>query len=288
MTLEIEHVEDSFALLRELPTASVDVIITDPPYNKHVQKNLISGTDMKRFVAGGGGGGIPRIELGFAPLKSWGFFADMVRVARRWVVVFSAVEDFGLIRHIVGGQRPEGAWVRGGIWYKPNSKGQLTGDRPATAYEGIALCHRPETKLRWNGRGSYAYWQADSDEFPSEEAHYVQNGTRGEDDRHPNQKSLPHALELVAKFTERGETVFDPFCGSGRFGEACAALGRSYLGLDSDPVWVEKARLRVTAAAGYAIHDEACLRLCAAPNPWPAPVSRPARPSPRKTTARNP
>lgn len=280
MTYDIQHVEDSFALLRSLPTASVDVIYTDPPYSAHVQKNLISGTAVKQWIAGGACGGIPRIELPFAPLEDWGFVAEMVRVAKRWVVVYSALEDFGLIRHIVGGQRPAGAWVRGAIWYKPNSKGQLTGDRPAAAYEGVALLHRPEVKLQWNGRGSYAYWQADSDEFPSEEASYVCNGTRGEPERHPNQKPLKLCLEHVAKFSNRGETILDLFCGSGRIGEAAVALGRNYIGLDLPPGertggkdWVEIARARVEAATQYDLTDESCLRLCAAPNPWPAKPS---------------
>jgi DNA modification methylase len=77
-------------------------------------------------------------------------------------------------------------------------------------------------------------------------------------------------LELIAKFTNRGETVLDPFCGSGRIGEACVLLGRNYIGLDSDVEWVEKARVRLDpterhVGAGGGTTDEDCLALCRAP-----------------------
>jgi hypothetical protein len=145
-----------------------------------------------------------------------------------------------------------------------NSMGQLTGDRPAAAYEGIAVMHRPPKgplgrRKEWNGRGSWGVYFPDDDD-----SLFVTNGTRGEFGRHPNQKPLKLCLELVAKFTQRGELVLDPFAGSGRIGEACVLLGRDYLGLDNSEEWVEKARnrLKVTEAVDAPLKDEDCLRLC--------------------------
>lgn len=262
MTWQIVHVPDSFAFLSTLEDATVDVILTDPPYSAHVHANMSSGTAMKKQVDGGKGGGIPRVEMSFEALRQYEFVRDLPRVAKRWALSFCAVEDFGAYRDAVGAEQ----WVRGGVWFKPNAMGQLTGDRPAAAYEGIAIMHR-KTKKQWNGRGSFAYWSAELD---AELAHYQCNGTRGEKGRHPNQKPLNLCLELVAKFTNRGETVLDPFCGSGRIGEACVLLGRNYIGLDSDQEWVEKARARLAdvdrqLAEGWGLKDEECLALCRAP-----------------------
>lgn len=220
----IDLCQDSFAALRALPDRAVDVVITDPPYDSHCQSNQMSGTTLAK------------VDLPFAALTDRRFALDLVRVAKRWALSFCTVEDLGRYCDTLGGSRTAGgAWVRGGIWYKPNSMGQLTGDRPAAAYEGIAIMHRRDVKLRWNGRGSFAFWCA--------------AGTRGEKDRHPSQKPLALALELVAKFSEPGETILDPFCGSGRIGEACMLLGRQYVGLDSDPNWVARAQERVGEAA---------------------------------------
>jgi site-specific DNA-methyltransferase (adenine-specific) len=209
MTWQVLAVEDSFAELKDLHDGDVDVVLTDPPYNAHVQNNQISGTDVKH---NGGGIGVPHIELPFAPLAGYDFAKDLVRAAKRWAISFCAVEDFGEFKRAVGN-----SYVRGGIFYKPNAQGQMTGDRPAACYEGLAIMHREGAKV-WNGRGSYGLW--------------VCNGTRGEPDRHLNQKPLALCLKLVALFTNRGETVLDPFCGSGRIGEACVLLGRNYVGMD--------------------------------------------------------
>lgn len=249
MSFRVEYCEDSFAYLKKIPLGSCDVVLTDPPFNEHVQKNQISGTAMKAHVEGGSGG-IPHIELPFAPLAGYDWVPDIVRVARRWAISFCAVEDFGEFKRAA----PD-AYVRGGIWYKPNAQGQMTGDRPAACYEGLAILHGPSKKI-WNGRGSYGLWPC--------------NSTRGEKDRHPNQKPRDLLLKLLALFTMRGETVFDPYCGSGRIGEACVLLGRHYVGLneprDDDGIdWVVRARARLEAAASAEPWtDEAALKLCTA------------------------
>lgn len=257
----VRRVEDSFAEVAKYPDASVDVVLTDPPYSEHVQANMSSGTAMKKQVEGGKGGGIPRIQLAFEALSQYGFAKDFVRVAKRWAISFCAVEDFGAYRDNIGPKE----WIRGGIWLKPNAMGQLTGDRPAACYEGLAIMHR-EGKKQWNGRGSYGAWAADDDAFPSSESLFQMNGTRGEKGRHPNQKPLALCLELVAKFTNRGDTVLDPFAGSGRIGEACVLLGRRYIGLERDQLWVNNASDRLRAAEhAPPLKDEDCLRLCALP-----------------------
>lgn len=51
---------------------------------------------------------------------------------------------------------------------------------------------------------------------------------RGRNDErlHPTQKPLPLAESLIDLFTEAGETVLDPFGGSGTFAYAAAIAGR--------------------------------------------------------------
>lgn len=240
MTFVIEHVVNSYAKLDELLDNDVDVLITDPPYNSHVQDNLCSGSLV-------GTKSVPKYELPFAAMSN----SDMAtlathapRVAKRWSVIFCAVEEFGVYKEMA-----EDEYVRGCVWYKSNAMGQLTADRPATAFEGVTLLHSRETKKAWNGRGSYGIWRA--------------NGTRGKKGRHPNEKPLDLCLKLVALFSNRGETVFDPFCGSGAIGEACILLGRNYIGWDSSLEWTERARARLSAASGYpAYNEETALSLC--------------------------
>lgn len=235
----VKHVPDSFAFMRGLGDGEVDVILTDPPYPEEVQNNLCSGSRV-------GTKSVPKYELPFDPLsahqRAW--LGDALRVAKRWALSFCAVEDFGRLQDLYGK-----AYVRGCIWGKPNAMGQLTADRPATAYEGVVCLHRLDAKKRWNGRGSYGLWKC--------------NGTRGKKDRHPNEKPLDLCLKLVALFSDRGETVFDPFCGSGAVGEACVRLGRRYIGLDQDPTWIARATIRLQEASLMPpVTDEYALSLC--------------------------
>lgn len=215
MTYELYRVADSFALLRDAGDGEFTHVITDPPYDAHCQANQISGTTMKEHVASGGGG-IPHVALPFAALTDYQFTRDIVRVAQRWGIVFGTIEGMGAVESLLTRK----VYRRGAIYYRPNSMGQLTSDRPANACEAIAWLHR-DGACRWNDHGAFGF--------------YVCNSTRGKRDRHPNEKPLDLCLKLVAQATDRGDTVFDPFCGSAAIGEACLLLGRHYVGLDQHP-----------------------------------------------------
>ena len=244
MNYQLHRVPDSFDTLTRAPDSCFDVTITDPPYDEHTQANQISGTAMRKHVLGGSGA-VPRVELPFAPLTGYEFTKDLVRCSKRWAIVFCAVEAFGDLRRMHGTD----VYRRGAFWYKPNAQGQMSGDRPAIAGEGIACLHRAGRPV-WNGRGSYGFWPC--------------NGTRGEKGRHPNQKPLDLCLKLVALFSSRGEEIFDPFCGSGRIGEAALLLGRKYFGLDQAPEWIEKASARLASVAFGSVSDEQAMLLCTA------------------------
>lgn len=232
---ELTTVGDSFDALRYLSDGAADCVITDPPYSEFTQKNVTGGTEGTSRRPG------TRVDLGFDPLSDWGFAAELVRVSKSWAVSFTDLESLGKYKQAVGEKR----YVRSGIWYKTNSQGSLHADRPASACEGLAIMHSRRTKLEWNGRGSFGVW--------------IGPGTRGEPDRHPNQKPLGLCLKLVALFTRRGESVLDPFCGSGRIGEACLLLGRCYFGWDQSAKWVAKAQERLSAVSFGSMSDEEAL-----------------------------
>jgi site-specific DNA-methyltransferase (adenine-specific) len=97
-------------------------------------------------------------------------------------------------------------------------------------WEAVAILHR-EGKKRWNGGGHHAVW--------------VCNVELGE---HPTQKPLKLLLEWVAKFSDPGETILDPFMGSGTTGVACAQLGRRFIGIEKNANYFEVALRRITDA----------------------------------------
>lgn len=62
---------------------------------------------------------------------------------------------------------------------------------------------------------------------------------------HPTQKPVPSLKPLIEAFTEKGELVLDPFCGSGSTLLAAKILSRKYLGIEVTPEFAETARERV-------------------------------------------
>ena len=194
----------------------VDVVITDPPYAERTHRGARTLRDL----------GASPIEFPHLSLDEFlSFSRSAVEACRRWVVMTCDLEHAGKL------QEAGLPLVRVGAWVKPNGAPQFTGDRPGTGWEAVAILHR-SGKKRWNGGGSHAVWTV----------------PRVEGSRHPAEKPLPLLLEWVRLFSDLGETVFDPFMGSGTTGVACARLGRRFIGIEVDPSYFETACRRVEEA----------------------------------------
>lgn len=59
---------------------------------------------------------------------------------------------------------------------------------------------------------------------------------------HPYAKPLTLMEKLVLMYTNPGDLVYDPFCGSGTVGAACVKHGRKYVGCEIDRRFYEIAR----------------------------------------------
>lgn len=64
---------------------------------------------------------------------------------------------------------------------------------------------------------------------------------------HPTEKPVLLMKHYVMNSTQPGETVIDPFCGSGTTGVAAIRAGRKFVGIERDPRWFEVARQRMEA-----------------------------------------
>jgi site-specific DNA-methyltransferase (adenine-specific) len=51
---------------------------------------------------------------------------------------------------------------------------------------------------------------------------------------HPTEKPIRLAERIIALISDPGDTIYDPFMGSGAFGEACLNTGRKYIGSEID------------------------------------------------------
>ena len=77
---------------------------------------------------------------------------------------------------------------------------------------------------------------------------------------HPTQKPLSLMTWVILNYTEPGDTVLDPFCGSGTTGVACIQTGRNFIGIDRGAHWIDVTRRRIEQAqAQLSLFSEAQL-----------------------------
>ena len=65
---------------------------------------------------------------------------------------------------------------------------------------------------------------------------------------HPCPKPIGQVVWMVNRVSMAGETILDPFMGSGTTGVACAQLGRKFIGIEIEPKYFDIACKRIEAA----------------------------------------
>lgn len=223
--------------LPTLADGSVDVTITDPPYDAHTHESVMrgarSGWGNKTAIARMN----PVTFSAMTPKLARTVLIETGRITRRWVLIFSSAE----LAHVwmYGMPRAGIEYVRTGFWHKANGAPQFTGDRPAVGCEVIVIGHRMRDrgKLRWNGGGRQAFWDVP--------IAIDRGGTATEPRVHPTQKPLALMRQLVELFSDPGELVCDPFSGSGTTGVAAMQAGRRFVGWELDPEHAATAAARL-------------------------------------------
>lgn len=211
---------DCLERMKEIPDGSVDMVLTDPPYGMDYQSNRRTATEKFNKIAQDDG-------------LSWldGFCDELHRVMRNntaayvfcsWhkVDVFKvALERHFKVKNLL-------------VWVKNNhGSGDLTGAY-APKHEFVFFVHKGRCLLR-DGR------RPDILEFPK-----VSGGKMV----HPTEKPIEMLERLIMDASDEGDTILDPFMGSGTTGAACVNTNRSFIGIELDPGYFEIARKRIEAA----------------------------------------
>ncbi len=76
------------------------------------------------------------------------------------------------------------------------------------------------------------------------------NGLLGKEQErhHPTQKPVSLMKKIVLQYTREGDTILDPFMGSGTTGVACVQTGRNFIGCEIDPGYFAIAEKRIADA----------------------------------------
>lgn len=208
---------DCRELIADLPEFAS--VITDPPFSETTHANAKTNK--------GAGSGVKAIGFDSFGIYEMGAILSILgRKSSGWVI---ASMDW---RHIarMESEPPLGLrLMRFGVWVKPNPMPQISCDRPAQGWEGIAYFHRDDRKPSWGGGGTHGnFW------LPVAQT-----------EDHPTEKPLSMLLSLVERFTSQGDLICDPFMGSGTTLRAAKDLRRRAIGIERDEAYCEIAARRM-------------------------------------------
>jgi site-specific DNA-methyltransferase (adenine-specific) len=216
-----------------LPTLGpVDSVITDPPYELHMHEAK-RGDGAKRRIRLDGHFNPPPLNFASIDGLRETVTKALIDLCGGWFIAFCTPEGVAPWRDAI--EATGARYKRACVWVKPDAAPQFNGQGPAMGAEMFVTAWCGEGYSRWNGGGRRNVFT------------YITNAP----DRHgahPTEKPLALMKEIVSLFTNPGETILDPFMGSGTTGVACAQMGRKFIGIELDQKYFDIACKRIEAA----------------------------------------
>ncbi|ODT91406.1 MAG: modification methylase [Sphingobium sp. SCN 64-10] len=240
---------DCIAIMRTLPTASVDMIFADPPYN------LQLGGDLFRPE----GGRVDAVDDDWDHFDSYGaydaFCREWLAEARRILKPDGTIWVIGSYHNIfrVGAlMQDQGFWILNDIvWRKANPMPNFKGTRFTNAHETLIWASQGEkAKYTFN----YRAMKTLNDELQMRSDWVLpicagqERLKRGGTKAHPTQKPEALLYRVMLSCTKPGDVVLDPFFGTGTTGAVAKRLGRRWIGIEREDSYCEVARERIAAA----------------------------------------
>lgn len=207
----------------------VSHVIGDPPYEAslHAAKSHLSnlrkdsGPELK--------------EIDFAAIDEIRdeFVLKAAPLCEGWFIVFCTIEGARPWADCINASSMK--YKRACVWVKPDSTPQLNGQGPAQGAEIFVTAWAGTGHARWNAGGKRGVYR-----------HLVNNPERhGE---HPTEKPRRLMAEILGDFTNPGETILDPFMGSGTTGVAAVQMGRKFIGIEREERYFQIACKRIEDA----------------------------------------
>ncbi len=204
---------DACTELKKLETASVDLIITDPPYLVNYRDRLgrtIANDDNADAV-------LPAIPEMARVLKDGGYMLLFCG----WV----AVDKFA------------SAWAEAGL----RTVGQIVWTKNYASRSYHTECRHESAWLLAKGKPSRPQTPV-ADVRP-----WVYSGNRS----HPTEKAVEILTPIIRAYSQAGDMVLDPFSGSGSTSVAAALEGRNSIGIELEERYCTLARTRIAGATRY-------------------------------------
>jgi len=240
-------VGDCLEELAKLPTASVDLVFADPPYNLQLDGDLLRPNNT-------------RVDGVDDEWDKFSDFSEYDRFSRAWLAecrrvlkrdgAIWVIGSYHNIFRLGAALQDLGFWIQNDIiWRKTNPMPNFRGKRFTNAHETLIWAGRDQkSRVTFN----YEAMKASNDDlqmrsdwlFPicaGPERLKDSHGRKA----HPTQK--PEALlhRILLATTNPGDVVLDPFFGTGTTGAVAKRLGRRWIGIERDADYARVAAERI-------------------------------------------
>jgi site-specific DNA-methyltransferase (adenine-specific) len=227
---------DCLEYMKIIPTNSVDLIQTDPPYNlglfMHNRQTNLNKMRENHFAYSGWD------DLTFdeweANMRS--FFQESNRVLRKrgsLLMFMSLIKVETLIRLA----QEHGFYYKTvGVWHKTNPMPRNMNLHFVNSTECWLYFINEGTTGTFNNANKVIHDYYETSVTPLKEKRFG---------AHPTQKPIELMNHFVRILSNSGDVVLDPFMGSGSTGVSCEILGRNFLGIELESKYYEITKKRI-------------------------------------------
>ncbi len=225
---------DSINFLKELPSNSVSLIVADPPYN--LGKDYGNNHDLKGFEE----------YLEFT--RQWTSEAKRVLSEDGTMYVFMGVRFISYLYDILDRDKELffNSWI---VWHYTQGLGKTKGFSPR--HDDVLVFNKSK-KFKFNlddVRVPQKYYRERNnmrganpgDVWKFSHVHYSNPNRQN----HPTQKPEGLIERMILASSDVGDTVLDPFSGSGTTLRVCQQLNRKGIGFELNPEYVEMTKIRL-------------------------------------------
>jgi len=235
-------------LMHDLPEESVDLIFADPPYNLQLEGGLVRPNNSKVD-------GVAENWDQFESFQAYDSYTrDWLIAARRVLKPNGALWVIGSYHNIfrVGAILQNlGYWMLNDVvWRKTNPMPNFRGRRFTNAHETLIWCAKSKTSKYLFNYEAMKNLNEDLQMRSDWELPICTGRERLKKDGskvHPTQKPETLLYRIILSSSEVGDTILDPFFGTGTTGAVAKKMGRNFIGIEREEEYINIARERINA-----------------------------------------
>ena len=248
MTKIINKIEngDSIEILKRIPDKSFDLVFADPPYNMQIGEKLTRPDDSKVDGVNDKWDQFSSFEHYDKFSKSW--LKECKRILKdngsMWVIG-TYHNIFRLGYHM----QNLNYWILNDvIWRKNNPMPNFKGTRFTNAHETLIWASKNK-KSRYTFNYQSLKCLNDDLQMRSDWILPICSGKERlkKDGKKIHSTQKPEALlhRIILATTNKGDSIFDPFLGTGTTAVVAKKLGRKYFGVEKDKKYFQAAKQRI-------------------------------------------